>query len=139
MAASDREVFRHFVDNPDLPREVALIAYASYAAEKYDWITHVELREGEPPSGDRIDSWISDLPDSRLATLRDTALAAFDIAATAYMEPILETAKKEAVDSSILQEVKKATSFRSTFGPNLVIGVVASFELLPVWWTHTLS
>ena len=62
-----------------------------------------------------MNSWIADLPDSRLAGFQDTSLTAFEIAAAAYMEPVMETAKKEAVDRSILAQVKRATSFWATF------------------------
>lgn len=127
MPATDRDVFLRFFENPDVSREVALIAYASFAAEKYEWIAHVEEREGEAPSLNQINSWIADLPDSRLAGFQDTALTAFEIAAAAYMQPIMDTAKKEAVDRSILDQVKRVTSFWATFWPNLFTGVVASF------------
>ena len=127
MPSTDRDVFLRFFENPDISREVALIAYASFAAEKYEWIAHVEEREGEAPSLERVNSWIADLPDSRLAGFQDTSLTAFEIAAAAYMEPVMETAKKEAVDRSILAQVKRATSFWATFWPNLFTGVVASF------------
>ena len=65
------------------------------------------------------------------AWLRDQH-AAFDAAAWAYMQPLTERAIADAVDKSILAEVKRATSLRATFWPSVVSGVVASvvFALL---------
>ncbi len=127
MPISDREVFERFLSDPDRSREEALLAYASYAAEKYDWIAHVEARDNRTPDDAEVARWISDLSDARLRGLQEQAVAAFDIAARAYMEPVIEREAKEAVNASILGAVQRATSFRATFWPNLFVGIVASF------------
>lgn len=138
MPGSDREVFAYFAADPETPREVALLAYASYAAAKYEWLAHHEQRHGRPPTQAEADEWTANLPESRLAEIRDTAVAFFADAATAYMQPQVEAAKSQAVDASILAEVRRlnadlaaqverATSLRRTWLPNILAGVVASF------------
>ena len=97
MATSDREVFERFLTIPDLPLEVALLAYASYAAQKYDWIDHVEARDGRAPAEDEVSRWIGDLPEARLDSIRTQASANFDLAANTYLAPVLEKARKDAV------------------------------------------
>lgn len=126
MPTSDREVFERFLSDPDRSREEALLAYASYAAEKYDWLAHAEARDNRTPDDAEVTRWISDLSDARMRAIQEQAVAAFDVAARAYMEPVIERETKEAVDASILAAVQRATSFRATFWPNLFIGIVAS-------------
>ena len=138
MPTSDREVFDRFLIDPDRSREEALLAYASYAAEKYDWIAHIEGRDNQTPDDAEVARWISDLSDARLRAIQEQAVAAFDVAARAYMEPVIEHETKEAVDASILGAVQRATSFRATVWPNLFIGIVASLAfsilvLLVAW------
>jgi hypothetical protein len=130
---SDRDVFRRFMAGGE-SREVALLAFASYAEAKYDWEAHHEARHGKPPTAIEVEHWIRDQSDHRLDEIQKTAVAYFDEAATAYMADQIEAERQAAVDQSILSEVglirarvEKATSFKSTFWPNVVVGVVASF------------
>lgn len=138
MPANDREVYDRFNARPDDPPEVIALAYAGYAKAKYDWVAHIEAREGRPPSPEAVDRWIADLPDSRLEDLRQDAIDFFDLAARAYMAADLERAVEQARDDVLVREVRasnqqvqarveKATGFGRTFWPNLFIGVVASF------------
>ena len=67
MPETDQEVFEHFrTDYPDSTREVALLAYAKYAQDKYDWINQRLTRAGRAPTEAEITKWISDLPNTRL-------------------------------------------------------------------------
>ena len=137
MPHNDREVFAYFAGDPTVTREIALLAYASYAAAKHDWMELHEQRFGRAPTPDEADEWTASLPDSRLNEIRDTAVAFFADAATVYMQPQVEAAKGEAVEASVLAEVRRlntdlaakverATSLRATWLPNLMIGIVAS-------------
>ena len=126
MAASDQEVFERFLKDPDLTREEGLLAFASYSADKYEWIAHREASDGHPPSDADVERWIRDLPDTRLKAIQDQAVAGFDVAARAYMQSVIEEASKRAVDTSILAEVKRLTSFGATFWLNVLVGVVSS-------------
>ena len=56
MPSSDREVSLRVFESSDFSREVALIAYACFAAEKYEWIAYVEDKKGEAPSLERVNS-----------------------------------------------------------------------------------
>jgi hypothetical protein len=134
MPATDREVFAYFLQDETTTREIALLAYASYAASKYDWATHFEQRRGRPTPPEEADEWTADLPESRLIEIRDTAVTFFADAATAYMLPQIEEARASALRDALVARmeivearVERATSFRATWLPNLFIGVVASF------------
>ena len=145
MPTNDREVHQHFYSRVDDPPEVAALAYAGYAKAKYDWVAHFEARESHPPTSAEVDRWIADLPASRLDDLRQDAIDFFDLAARAYMASDIERAAEAARDEAIVMEVRtaaaaitvsgervqdrveRATSFRSTFWPNVFIGIVASF------------
>jgi hypothetical protein len=126
MPASDREVFDHFLNDPDTSREVALLAYASFAQDKYAWVEHRETRDGQPPTPQDIDGWIADLPEQRFRAIRDAAVEAFDVAARTYMAPEIEKAGRDALDAAILRRVERATSFWRGFPGNLLVGTVAS-------------
>ena len=152
MPSNDREVFQHFLNDSDASLEVAHLAYAAYASGRYDWVTLFEERKGRLPSPEEVDEWIASLPPSRFIEIREAAAETFDLAATAYMASRIEAEKEQAVRASILDTVRgiqevvaannreviaearvirtvveRATSFRGTFVPNTITGVIASF------------
>jgi hypothetical protein len=135
MPESDQEIFEHFrSDYRDSSREIALLAYARYAQDKYDWVNQKLKKDGRVPTENEIARWISELPNSRLSEIHNGAINMFSVAAEEYMKPRMEDERARAVERSILgqvaamaQRVERATSFRTTVFPNLVIGVVASF------------
>ncbi|PHK93469.1 hypothetical protein CR162_18530 [Pseudoroseomonas rhizosphaerae] len=151
MPNNDREVFEHFLSDPDASPEVAHLAYAAYAASKYDWATRFEELKGRPPAPAEVDQWIAELPMSRFVEIRATASETFALAAQTYMRDEIEKAKAEAVRASIFGEVQgisrlveannktalvearairerveKATSFKGTWLPNTFTGIIAS-------------
>jgi hypothetical protein len=137
MPVSDREVFAYFRADPKLQRESARLSYASYAEAKYDWVEHFEQRHGREPSPGETDEWIANLPESRLTEIRDSAQAVFEDAAREFMEEQIEVAKAEAIDGSILREVRRlnqelsakvarATSPRAALPVGIAGGVIAS-------------
>jgi hypothetical protein len=85
MARNDREVFDLFQNDPACTREIALLAFASYSAAKHDWSGLYEQQHGVPPGLAEVERWITELPPSRFSEIRDTAIAFFEEAATAYM------------------------------------------------------
>jgi hypothetical protein len=126
MPADDRAVYEYFCSDPAYPVEVNWLAYASFAFDKYEWVRHFEAREGRAPDESELDRWIADLPESRLVEIRSTAAAFFEEAAQRFMQPEIEQQLRAARESGVIDVVRRATSFRSTFLPNLVVGVVAS-------------
>ena len=137
MPADDREVWRHFNLRSADTREVTELAYAKFTRSQYEWMAHVETRDGSAPSQSDVIRWIADLPDSYLETIRLYAIDSFDLAARSYMAAEIERAVESARDDAIVREIRasneaivaqvtRATAFGSTFLPNLFIGVVAS-------------
>jgi hypothetical protein len=131
---SDQEVFEHFrSDYPGNSREVALLAYAKYAQDKYDWINQRLARGGGIPTEAEITKWIADLPNSRLSEIHSGALNLFREAAETYMTARIEEERIKAVDGSILnridsmaKRVEHATSGRAMWWTNVLAGIVAS-------------
>lgn len=138
MPATDQEVFTYFRDDPYTTPETALLAYASYAQAKYEWMDHQTQRTGRVPTAAEADEWTASQPENRLVEIRDTALTFFADAAAALMQPQIDAAKVQAIDGSILAEVQRlnaelaakvtaATSFAGTWKQGLFLGVAASF------------
>ena len=134
MPESDQEVFEHFRTDYGNSLEIALLAYARYAQDKYEWVNQRLKNYGKAPTEQEVTNWITDLPNSRLGEIHAGAIATFRNAAEAYMKERMEEEVKRAVERSILnrvetvaQQVKDATSFRATWIPNVFVGVVASF------------
>jgi hypothetical protein len=126
MPANDREVFKYFREQKNTTREIYHLAYASYARAKYDWMDHFEKLYGKSPDLEEENTWIADLPESRFDEFTTGAFEFFEVAARAYMATEIEEERKDAINTSILAQIEKATSFGTTFFPNLVIGLSAS-------------
>jgi hypothetical protein len=148
MPESDYEVFEHFRSDYGSTREIALLAYARYAQDKYDWIAQRLTKSGEAPTEGEITKWISDLPNSRLAEIHVGAIDTFRRAAEVYMATRIAEERTKAVNESILGSVEamaqrvettakraedtaarfeRATSFRETWLANVFVGIIASF------------
>ena len=74
MPDNDRDVFEYFRRDASAGATVRSLAYASFAAAKFDWMTKFQAKQGSAPRQEDIDRWISELPDSRLDELKETAL-----------------------------------------------------------------
>jgi hypothetical protein len=120
-----------------MSRETAYLSYAHYAQAKYDWVDRFELRYGREPSPAETDEWIASLPDRRLAEIQNAVLTFFEAAARQLMRGHIEAAKAEAIDGSILREVRRlnqdisakvarATSPRTALPIGIAGGVIAS-------------
>lgn len=140
MPETDQEVFEHFRSDYGSSREIALLAYARFAQDKYDWVNQrLKEKDGQAPTEAEVTRWIRDLPNSRLAEIHNSAANTFRDAAEEYMKTRMEEERAKAVDSSILsrvetmaERVERATSFRATWFPNLCIAVVASFAFVVI-------
>jgi hypothetical protein len=138
MPETDQEVFEHFRSDYGSSREIALLAYARFAQDKYDWVTHY-TKGGQAPTEAEIARWIHEIPNSRYLELHNSAANTFRDAAEEYMKPRIEEERAKAVDSSILNRVEtmagrveRATSFRATWFPNLCVAVIASFAFAAI-------
>jgi hypothetical protein len=132
MPKSDQEVFDHFHSDYDSSPEIALLAYARYAQDKYEWMDHQKTR-GKNLTDENVTEWITSLPNPTLRGIHDRAIRFFNEAAEDYMKARMEEDRAKAVERSILarvetmaERVERATSFKATVWPNVLIGVVAS-------------
>jgi len=131
---SDRDVFKRFMEDDKSSRQVALLAFASYAERKYDWEAHYETRHDEPPGGNEIERWIKDLSDAYLNDILNSAIDYWDDAARNYMADQIAVERQQAVDQSISSKVEairsrieEITTFRSMFWPHTGFAVIGSF------------
>jgi len=86
MADTDRDVFEYFRRDPATAPEAAALAYASFAFDKYQWMKKAPERSGVAPTHERVERWISELPDSRLEEIKLTAGTVFKVTVHAYRE-----------------------------------------------------
>lgn len=128
MPANPREVFDFLTkeSGEEHPQEVNLLAYGAFAAELYEWVEHEEHRQGRSPTEDEVNAWIAQLPDNRLRRIRDEALESFGLAAKEFLRPEVERQRREAVERSILAEVRRFTGGLRSFGLNVAAGLVAA-------------
>jgi hypothetical protein len=69
---------------------------------------------------------VAQLPDGRLRRIREDALESFGLAARVFLEPGTERQRREAVDQSVLKEIRQHTSSLRSFGLNILAGVIAA-------------
>lgn len=136
MPSNDREMWKAISGQKASSAEVNYLTYAIYAFEKYDWVQSFETSNGTPPSAQDTDNWITQITDHRIAVWRDSAVRFFDGAARAYLATEIERQKKDAVDQSILNEIRnrdqvifaelrKASVWYKQIGVALVTAILA--------------
>jgi hypothetical protein len=122
---SDREVFEYFRASTSAPIEGVLLTYALYAFEKFQWHAQFEHDHGAPPSETDSERWIIDITPSRFANMREEAARVFDSSARKYLFNDIEAQKEEAVRTSILNEVRAASSFWRQLSTALITAILA--------------
>src|SRR5689334_3250437 len=129
MANSPREVFDLFTREvgEDYPPEAALLAFGAFSAELYEWMQHEEARAERALTPEDVNAWVAQIPEPRLKRIRDEALESFGLAARSFLEPEIQRQREEAVNASILAEVKSLvasvrgyTSGWRSFGLNIL-------------------
>jgi hypothetical protein len=108
MPNNDIEVFEHLTVDQETALEIDYLTYAIFAYKKKHWIAHFQKRHGKAPSQAEIDEWISQLTDYDFSQMRDEAANYFQFASREYLQEYIEDQKNEAVNSSILNEVRLA-------------------------------
>lgn len=130
MPNNDTEVFDHLLSDEKTDVEIDYLTYAIFGFRKRQWIDHFKSRnDGRPPSQAEIDGWISELTNYDFIRMRSEAADIFDVAAREYLEDDITRQKQEAVDSSILSEIKKFTSPVRHIAIALLMAIVAPIIL----------
>jgi hypothetical protein len=125
MPKNDREVWDYLTDAPNSSIEIDLICYAIYTAEKYEWVEQYEQDHQRTPAPDLIEQWISDITPNRYLAMRETAANTFDIAARRLLADEIVRQRQQAVDASILAEVRAASSVWKQFLIGLITAIVS--------------
>ena len=148
MPRNDKEVWEYFRDGSEEDSQIDFLAFGSYSFDKFEWMEKYAEINGQGPDPAEIERWISQLPNSRLEEMSEWASNFFDNAARAYLEEEHREDVQKAVDGAVLTSIRDsneavgksveastselksfvatALSFRSTFWPNVFIGLVSS-------------
>lgn len=110
MPNNELEVFEYFTSGEDPFQEINFVAYALFAYKRKEWCDHFEQQKGRKPTHGEIDDWIGQLPDFEFRQMRGDAAAFFHTAARAHLETEIEQEKAEAIEDSILDEIREYTS-----------------------------
>jgi hypothetical protein len=112
MPNNDIEAFEYVLsDTETTAREINYLTYAIFAFKKKKWIEHfAEQHNGTIPTQQEIDGWIRELPPFEFQQMRQEAAAFFEESAVSYLSEYIENEKKNAVDKSILREIKTYTN-----------------------------
>ena len=130
MPANDREVFETITSTEDTEVYIGFIAYAIFAHHKREWTKLYEKdHNGQAATQQDIDQWISNITDLQFNEMKEEAARFFDSAARDYLKDEMEDEKKEAVNQSILSEVKGFTSPWRHLGIALLMAVLAPIIL----------
>lgn len=125
MPANEREVFEYLTSDETTAYEINLLAYAVFANELQDWISHATLKNSTPPSDQEICEWIANLTEGRYLQMRNEAAGFFDTAAREYLADEIEQAKRSVLDAEILKEVKAGGNFWRQLLIALVTAILA--------------
>ncbi len=108
MPSNDREVFDHLRSGDEAAQQIDFLAYALFAYEKSEWISHFEAKRGQVPNQAEIDAWIGDITTYQFTGMRQKAADLFDAAARTYMRDEIEGLEERALNSAIVAEVRAA-------------------------------
>ena len=130
MPTNDHEVFDKLTGDPETEFYLDFIAYAIFAHHKKHWVELFQTsHNGQRPTQQDIDQWISNITDVQYDDMREEAARLFDSAAHVYLEDEIESDKKAAVDQSILKEIKSFTSPLRHLGIALLMAILAPILL----------
>jgi len=111
MPANDRDVFEDLTGGEEGQNALSFLTYALFAFERREWIAHhTNANNGEPPTDQQIDGWISNLTPYNFTQMRNQSGEFFDVSARAYMADDVEAARQQTLQSAIVKEVKAAGS-----------------------------
>lgn len=129
MPSNDREVFDHLRTGNEAGQQIDFLAYALFAFEKSEWISHFESTRGRQPHPVEIDAWIGDITPYQFAGMRQKAADLFDAAARSYMREEIEGLEERALNSAIVAEVKAAGVWWKQFLMALTMAILAPLIL----------
>jgi len=129
MPSNDREVFDHLRSGDEAAQQIDFLAYALFAFEKSEWISHLEAKRGREPDQGEIGTWIGDITRYQFNGMRQKAADLFDAAARAYMRDEIEGIEERALNSAIVAEVKAAGVWWKQFLMALAMAILAPLIL----------
>jgi hypothetical protein len=129
MPRSDREVFDHLTSDSTTEPHIDLLTYAQFAAEKKEWMLLFEKSNDRPPSQAEIDAWIAGVTDYQFNRMRSAALDMFSESAESYLAQRIADEKEKLLTSTLVSQVKAATSFWKQFGLAVLTAILAPLIL----------
>jgi hypothetical protein len=126
MPTNGLEVFDKLISEGDTEVYLDFIAYAIFAHQKGEWMKLYESNHGDQaPAKNEIDQWIENITDYQFEQMKEEAARFFDAAARDYLKDEIERGKTEAINNSILSEVKTYSSPWRHLGIALLMAVLA--------------
>lgn len=117
MPSTPREVFELFTNDREEGDIIPYLAYAIFAAERYEWMYRELDRHGEFPDVDTESRWIQEKPDQYFARLEARATQWLDTFSRDYLDENIEQEKQEAVEQSVKTSIDE---LRATLSHRLV-------------------
>ncbi|KQO49949.1 hypothetical protein [Methylobacterium sp. Leaf85] len=112
MPANDHEAFEQLVTKGTGHAALDLLAYATFAFDRSQWLQlRTNANGGTLPTPAEIDTWIADIPPHQFDQMRSRAASIFDVAAREYMAGDIAKAKLDALETTVIREVKAAGGF----------------------------
>lgn len=99
-----------------------IVAFGIYKSEEIEWTNDFQEKHGREPSEEEINGFLETHTSSRLERLRASGRDALASFAFSLMQENIVEQKKEAIEKSILNEVKNQNSFLK----NAIAGAIGS-------------
>lgn len=132
---SDTKIFVELVGSEEDDLE-GLLAYALFAVERSEWEEKFRDDNQDNPVDIDYQQYYNSFTPKRLDSLRGNARDALSVFAWNFLEDNIERIKEEAVDKSVVAEVRRQNNFwRSAFSSatgNVVFTVILFVLLLLV-------
>ncbi len=112
---SDKKIFMELVGSEEDDLE-GLLAYALFAVERSEWEEKFRDDNQDNPVDIDYQQYYNSFTPTRLNSLRGNARDALSVFAWNFLEDNIERIKEEAVDKSVVAEVRRQNNFwRSAF------------------------
>ena len=129
MAENLKELYDYVsakVEQEEISAAVGLYAVGWILFDLFEWLDlQKERNPNEPLSPELIDRWVREQPEGKIDREIENAEQSFGQAAILATEEETERRITEAINNSIISQIRQFTSGWKVFGLNILAGVVA--------------
>ena len=117
------EIYRLLVEDSDEDWIYGLVAFAIIEEQRIEWLQHIREHNGKAPTKKETERWYQQLPPGALLRAKGDAENALSAYSGEAIDEAVETARKEILESSIIQEIRLNRRFLPQFGINVLSGL----------------